>query len=147
MPLYIIIKYVEAKAKNLLKEEYEAKESNQTYSASWFVSWLAFNFYANVQECHSLYTDPENGLVTIAETLGLKLLAPRKKITIMLIGEANKKWLWYLEAGLARDLVFFVSTTISCFKEIIRLASRPSSTGTLRNMFKEQVDRLQEWER
>ena len=97
-----------------------------------------------MQECHSLYTDPENGLVTIAETLGLKLLAPRKKITIMLIGEANKKWLWYLEAGLARDLVFFVSTTISCFKEIIRLASRPSSTGTLRNMFKEQVGRLKE---
>ena len=39
-----------------------------------------------VQECHTLYADPEHGLISIAETLGLKLLAPRKKITIMLIG-------------------------------------------------------------
>ena len=117
MPLYIIIKYVEAKAKKLLKEEYEAKESNQTYSASWFVSWLAFIFYANVQECHSLYTDPENGLVTIAETLGLKLLAPRKKITIMLIGEANKKWLWYLEAGLARGKTKFLDENACLFSQ------------------------------
>ena len=39
------------------------------------------------QECHGLYTDNEHGLVTIAESLGLKLLPPRKKITIMLIGE------------------------------------------------------------
>ena len=38
------------------------------------------------QECHGLYTDNEHGLVTIAESLGLKLLPPRKKITIMLIG-------------------------------------------------------------
>ena len=33
-----------------------------------------------------MYADPEHGLISIAETLGLKLLAPRKKITIMLIG-------------------------------------------------------------
>ena len=38
------------------------------------------------QECHGLYTDNEHGLVTIADSLGLKLLPPRKKITIMLIG-------------------------------------------------------------
>ncbi len=34
-----------------------------------------------------MYTDPDHGLVSIAETLNLKLLAPRKKITIMLIGK------------------------------------------------------------
>ena len=39
-----------------------------------------------IQECHTLYTDSEHGLVDIADTLGLKLLPPRKKITIMLIG-------------------------------------------------------------
>ena len=33
-----------------------------------------------------MYTDSEHGLVDIADTLGLKLLPPRKKITIMLIG-------------------------------------------------------------
>jgi len=39
-----------------------------------------------LRECHALYTDPENGLISSADTLGLKLLAPRKKISIMLIG-------------------------------------------------------------
>ena len=38
------------------------------------------------QECHNLYTDVEHGLVDIASSLGLSLLPPRKKITIMLIG-------------------------------------------------------------
>ena len=40
-----------------------------------------------LKECHQLYMDPENGLVEIASNLDLKLLAPRKKITIMLIGK------------------------------------------------------------
>ena len=39
-----------------------------------------------LKECHQLYTDTDNGLVEIANNLDLKLLAPRKKITIMLIG-------------------------------------------------------------
>ncbi|KAK7089751.1 hypothetical protein V1264_024447 [Littorina saxatilis] len=39
-----------------------------------------------LKECHQLYIDPENGLVKIAESLGLSLLAPRKKITVLLIG-------------------------------------------------------------
>merc|ERR1712156_1242619 len=39
-----------------------------------------------LKECHGLYTDNEHGLVTIADSLGLQLLAPRKKISIMLIG-------------------------------------------------------------
>ena len=39
-----------------------------------------------LKECHSLYAAPDNGLISIAANLGLKLLAPRKKISIMLIG-------------------------------------------------------------
>ncbi|VDI74256.1 Hypothetical predicted protein [Mytilus galloprovincialis] len=39
-----------------------------------------------LKECHSLYTEPENGMVKIAEGLGLSLLAPRKKITVLMIG-------------------------------------------------------------
>ena len=42
-----------------------------------------------MQECHNLYTDTEHGLVDIASSLGLSLLPPRKKITIMLIGESG----------------------------------------------------------
>jgi len=37
-----------------------------------------------LKECHNLYTDTEHGLVDIADSLGLKLLPPRKKITIIL---------------------------------------------------------------
>jgi len=59
-----------------------------------------------LKECHTLYTDPEHGLVTIAENLGLKLLAPRKKITIMLIGNhsAGKSSFinWYIEEHVQR---------------------------------------------
>lgn len=54
-----------------------------------------------LKECHTLYTDAENGLVKIAESLGLPLLAPRKKISILLIGNhsAGKSSFinWYVE--------------------------------------------------
>jgi len=59
-----------------------------------------------LKECHTLYIDPNNGLVEIAEALGLKLLAPRKKITIMLIGNhsAGKSSFvnWYIEEHVQR---------------------------------------------
>jgi len=61
-----------------------------------------------LKECHTLYlpTDSDLGLVAIAETLGLKLLAPRKKITIMLIGNhsAGKSSFinWYIEEHVQR---------------------------------------------
>ncbi|XP_059163178.1 uncharacterized protein LOC131946434 [Physella acuta] len=59
-----------------------------------------------LKECHSLYIDPENGLVKIAEGLGLSLLAPRKKITVLLIGNhsAGKSSFinWYVEEHVQR---------------------------------------------
>merc|ERR1719411_392896 len=64
---------------------------------------------AILKECYQLYTDPENGLVTIADSLGLKLLPPRKKITIMLIGNhsAGKSSFinWYIEEHVQRTAV------------------------------------------
>ncbi|PSN30347.1 hypothetical protein C0J52_24239 [Blattella germanica] len=39
-----------------------------------------------LRECHTLYTDPDKGLIKIAEQFNLKLLAPRKKIVVLLIG-------------------------------------------------------------
>ncbi|XP_041348621.1 EH domain-containing protein 1-like [Gigantopelta aegis] len=54
-----------------------------------------------LKECHTLYIDPENGLVKIAESLNLNLLAPRKKISVLLIGNhsAGKSSFinWYVE--------------------------------------------------
>ncbi|XP_035692019.1 uncharacterized protein LOC118426623 [Branchiostoma floridae] len=59
-----------------------------------------------LRECHSLYTDGEKGLVDIAENLHLKLLAPRKKITVLLIGNhsAGKSTFinWYVEEHVQR---------------------------------------------
>jgi len=63
-----------------------------------------------LKECHTLYTDPEgdgcNGLVGIAQNLDLKLLPPRKKISVMLIGNhsAGKSSFinWYIEEHVQR---------------------------------------------
>uniref|UniRef100_A0A3P8WJM9 Si:ch211-11k18.4 n=1 Tax=Cynoglossus semilaevis TaxID=244447 RepID=A0A3P8WJM9_CYNSE len=59
-----------------------------------------------LRDCHQLYTDPDSGLITVAESLGLKLLAPRKKITVMLMGNhsAGKSSFinWYVEEHIQR---------------------------------------------
>nr|XP_046243274.1 uncharacterized protein si:dkey-98f17.5 [Scatophagus argus] len=54
-----------------------------------------------LKECHSLYVDSENGLVKIASSLGVRLLPPRKKIIVMILGNhsAGKSSFinWYAE--------------------------------------------------
>ncbi|XP_072520995.1 uncharacterized protein [Salminus brasiliensis] len=54
-----------------------------------------------LRDCHSLYVDSENGLVEIATSLGLRLLPPRKKIIVMIMGNhsAGKSSFinWYVE--------------------------------------------------
>ncbi|KAM9810938.1 uncharacterized protein ACB057_004903 [Neosynchiropus ocellatus] len=54
-----------------------------------------------LKECHSLYVDSENGLVKIAGSLGVRLLPPRKKIIVMIMGNhsAGKSSFinWYVE--------------------------------------------------
>ncbi|KAG1957958.1 uncharacterized protein si:dkey-98f17.5 [Pimephales promelas] len=54
-----------------------------------------------LKECHSLYIDNENGLVKMAESLGVRLLPPRKKIIVMIMGNhsAGKSSFinWYVE--------------------------------------------------
>uniref|UniRef100_A0A8C6VZ30 Si:dkey-98f17.5 n=1 Tax=Nothobranchius furzeri TaxID=105023 RepID=A0A8C6VZ30_NOTFU len=54
-----------------------------------------------LKECHNLYVDSENGLVRIADSLGVRLLPPRKKIVVMIMGNhsAGKSSFinWYVE--------------------------------------------------
>jgi len=54
-----------------------------------------------LRDCHKLYTDEDKGLITIGQSVGIPLLAPRKKITIMLMGNhsAGKSSFvnWYVE--------------------------------------------------
>ncbi|KAL7836863.1 hypothetical protein AOLI_G00281470 [Acnodon oligacanthus] len=54
-----------------------------------------------LRECHSLYVDNGNGLVKIASSLDLRLLPPRKKIIVMIMGNhsAGKSSFinWYVE--------------------------------------------------
>ncbi|XP_052408158.1 uncharacterized protein LOC127953219 [Carassius gibelio] len=59
-----------------------------------------------LRDCHQMYTDPESGLISIAQTVGVTLLPPRKKITAMLIGNhsAGKSSFinWYVEEHIQR---------------------------------------------
>jgi len=54
-----------------------------------------------LRECHRLYTVEDKGLIPIAESVGIHLLAPRKKIIVMLMGNhsAGKSSFvnWYVE--------------------------------------------------
>ncbi|XP_070572030.1 uncharacterized protein [Ptychodera flava] len=59
-----------------------------------------------LKECHTLYTGEEQGIIKIAQKLGLNLLAPRKKISVLLIGNhsAGKSSFinWYIEEHVQR---------------------------------------------
>ncbi|KAM6966244.1 uncharacterized protein LKV04_018735 [Tautogolabrus adspersus] len=59
-----------------------------------------------LRDCHQLYTDPDSGLITVAESVGVKLLPPRKKITVLLMGNhsAGKSSFinWYVEEHIQR---------------------------------------------
>ncbi|XP_036446414.1 uncharacterized protein si:ch211-11k18.4 [Colossoma macropomum] len=54
-----------------------------------------------LRDCHNMYTQPDSGLITIAQSVGVTLLPPRKKITVMLMGNhsAGKSSFinWYIE--------------------------------------------------
>lgn len=59
-----------------------------------------------LQECHKLYVEDKVGLIDIAKNLGINLLEPRKKITVLLIGNhsAGKSTFinWYVEEHVQR---------------------------------------------
>ncbi|XP_053707448.1 uncharacterized protein si:ch211-11k18.4 [Synchiropus splendidus] len=59
-----------------------------------------------LRDCHQLYTEPGSGLISVAESVGVKLLPPRKKITVMLMGNhsAGKSSFinWYVEEHIQR---------------------------------------------
>lgn len=60
-----------------------------------------------LRDCHNIYTDPKDGLVNIAKEVGIDdILAPRKKINILLIGNhsAGKSSFvnWYVEETVQR---------------------------------------------
>ncbi|KAL7860676.1 hypothetical protein AOLI_G00170250 [Acnodon oligacanthus] len=59
-----------------------------------------------LRDCHNMYTQPDSGLMTIAQSLGVTLLPPRKKITVMLMGNhsAGKSSFinWYIEEHIQR---------------------------------------------
>ncbi|XP_054849507.1 uncharacterized protein LOC129338960 isoform X2 [Eublepharis macularius] len=59
-----------------------------------------------LREAHSLYVHPGHGLVTIGARLGLTLLPPRRKVTVMVMGNhsAGKSSFinWYVEEHIQR---------------------------------------------
>ncbi|KAL4658367.1 hypothetical protein GN956_G3078 [Arapaima gigas] len=59
-----------------------------------------------LRDCHQIYTDGSSGLITLAQSVGVTLLPPRKKITVMLMGNhsAGKSSFinWYVEEHIQR---------------------------------------------
>ncbi|XP_069044472.1 uncharacterized protein [Lepisosteus oculatus] len=59
-----------------------------------------------LRDCHQLYTEAESGLISVAQSVGVSLLPPRKKITVMLMGNhsAGKSSFinWYIEEHIQR---------------------------------------------
>jgi hypothetical protein len=59
-----------------------------------------------LRDIHNLYTDAKDGLVHIAREVNLELIAPRKKINVLLIGNhsAGKSSFinWYIEESVQR---------------------------------------------
>lgn len=59
-----------------------------------------------LRDIHSMYTDPKDGMVAIGRDMGIELIAPRKKINVMLIGNhsAGKSSFinWYIEETVQR---------------------------------------------
>ncbi|XP_037544850.1 uncharacterized protein si:ch211-11k18.4 [Nematolebias whitei] len=59
-----------------------------------------------LRDIHQMYMDSESGLIQVAESVGVKLLPPRKKITVLLMGNhsAGKSSFinWYVEEHIQR---------------------------------------------
>ncbi|XP_064180659.1 uncharacterized protein LOC135249206 isoform X2 [Anguilla rostrata] len=59
-----------------------------------------------LRDCHQIYNDADSGLISIAQSVGLTLLPPRKKITVMLMGNhsAGKSSFinWYVDEHIQR---------------------------------------------
>lgn len=76
-----------------------------------------------LRDCHNLYTDPKDGLVHIAKDVGIDLLAPRKKINIVLIGNhsAGKSSFinWYIEETVRKIFLFSSHKVYSIKKKLL----------------------------
>ncbi|XP_078276444.1 uncharacterized protein LOC144605219 [Rhinoraja longicauda] len=83
-----------------------------------------------LRQCHLLYMDSECGIVHIASRLGLSLLAPRKKITVMLMGNhssGKSSFInWYIEEHIQKT---GVATETQGFTFITSGKKRESLTG------------------
>ncbi|XP_067857677.1 uncharacterized protein [Heptranchias perlo] len=83
-----------------------------------------------LRECHLLYTDSKHGLLGIANRLGLGLLAPRKKVTVMLMGNhsARKSSFinWYVKEHVQKT---GVATETQGFTFVTSGKRRESLTG------------------
>ncbi|KAM6905235.1 uncharacterized protein FYW49_015256 [Xenentodon cancila] len=59
-----------------------------------------------LRDIHQIYTEPDSGLIAVAGSVGVTLLPPRKKITVMLMGNhsAGKSSFinWYVEEHIQR---------------------------------------------
>ncbi|XP_060749057.1 uncharacterized protein LOC132861515 [Tachysurus vachellii] len=71
-----------------------------------------------MKNCQQIYMDTDNGLIAIAQSVGMTLVPPRKKITVMLIGNhsAGKRSFvnWYIEDQILFKAQAFTFVTSGC---------------------------------
>jgi len=100
-----------------------------------------------LRECHQLYVEEKTGLISIAEDVGIHLLAPRKKITVMLIGNhsAGKSSFinWYIEEKVQRT---GVAIETQGFSIVTSGRKRESLTGNATLHLYEHLQPLQNLE-
>ncbi|KAK1160086.1 hypothetical protein AOXY_G21588 [Acipenser oxyrinchus oxyrinchus] len=98
-------------------------------------------------ECHALYTDPENGLIKIASSLGLRLVPPRKKVIVMIMGNhsAGKSSFinWYVKEHIQKT---GVAIETQGFTFITSGRKRESLTGNATLHLYPHFRTLQEYE-
>lgn len=98
-----------------------------------------------LQDCHKLYVEDKTGLIDIAAGLGIKLLEPRKKITVLLIGNhsAGKSTFinWYVEEHVQRT---GVAIETQGFTIITSGRKRESLTGNATMHLYQHLNPLQE---
>ena len=74
-----------------------------------------------LKDVFELYADGKKGLVEAARTVGLTLLPPRKKITILLIGTLSKRWGWLIALVNAYIVCMFVNAdvVVDCYLFVV----------------------------
>lgn len=89
-----------------------------------------------LNECYNLYADPREGLLSIANQLGIRLTAPHRKINILLIGNhsAGKSSFinWYIDDQIQKTGVAITTQEFTLVTSGLKTRESLSGNATLK---------------